>query len=153
MHDVGKAQVPVSLLDKPGRLADDEFAVMKKHPEYGFDFLARTDPDLDPSIVDAVVHHHEMLDGCGYPHGLTGDRIPDLTRIMTVCDIYGALAEKRAYKPPMETGEILRILGTLVDQGKLERALVRALEADVTGDAGLGRSAGHRATSGLRRIA
>lgn len=135
LHDVGKARVPVQLLDKPGRLAEDEFAVMRKHPEYGFDFLARTAPDLAPDIVDAVLHHHEMLDGAGYPHGLAGNAIPDLTRIMTVCDIYGALAEKRAYKAPMETSEILSILGTLADQGKLERALVRALEAVVTGDA------------------
>ena len=154
MHDVGKAQVPVHLLDKPGRLAEDEFAVMKKHPQYGFDFLARTDPDLDPGIVDAVVHHHEMLDGCGYPHGVMGNNIPDLTRIMTVCDIYGALAEKRAYKPPMETSEILQILGRLAEQGKVEHALVRALEAVVTGDASLRRPAAPRShTRALKRSA
>jgi len=154
MHDVGKAQVPVHLLDKPGRLAEDEFAVMKKHPQYGFDFLARTDPDLDPTIVDAVVHHHEMLDGSGYPHGLAAGSIPDLTRVMTVCDIYAALAEKRAYKAPMETSEILRILGTLVDQGKIERALVRALQAVVTGDDLLIRNAGlHRDRVPVRRRA
>lgn len=154
MHDVGKAQVPVQLLDKPGRLEEDEFAVMKKHPEYGFDFLRRTDPGMDRAVADAVHHHHEMLDGSGYPHGLAGNRIPDLTRIMSVCDIYGALAEKRAYKPPLETGEILRILGDLADKGKLERALVRALEAVVTGDHGLVRSAApKRATDGLKRSA
>ena len=154
MHDVGKAQVPVHLLDKPGRLETDEFAVMKKHPEFGFDFLRRTDPGMDRAIVDAVVHHHEMLDGSGYPHGMAGHRIPDLTRIMTVCDIYGALAEKRAYKPPLETGEILRILGDLADKGKLERALVRALEAVVTGDDCLVRSAvPKRAVDLLKRSA
>jgi HD-GYP domain-containing protein (c-di-GMP phosphodiesterase class II) len=154
LHDVGKAQVPVQLLDKPSRLADHEFAVMKKHPQYGFDFLARTSPDLDPSIVDAVVHHHEMLDGSGYPHGLTANALPDLTRVMTVCDIYAALAEKRAYKAPMETSEILRILGTLVDQGKLERALVRALAAVVTGDDILIRNAAvHRGRAPIRRNA
>lgn len=145
MHDVGKAQIPVHLLDKPGRLSEDEFAVMKKHPEFGFDFLARTEPDLDRDIVHAVRHHHEMLDGSGYPHGLGGDRIPDLTRIMTVCDIYGALAEKRSYKPPMETDEILRILGDLADKGKLEHALVRALGAVVKGDAALTRPRAPRA--------
>lgn len=137
MHDVGKAQVPVHLLDKPGRLEEEEFSVMKRHPEHGFAFLRRTDPTLDPSVLDAVVHHHEMLDGSGYPHGVAGGSIPDLTRIMTVCDIYGALAEKRAYKAPMATPEILSILGGLADKGKIERALVRALEAVVTGDHGL----------------
>lgn len=134
MHDVGKAQVPVHLLDKPGRLEVDEFEVMKRHPEHGFAFLKRTDPGLDAGVVDTVVHHHEMLDGSGYPHGLAGGSIPDLTRIITVCDIYGALAEKRAYKAPMATPEILAILGDLAGKGKVERALVRALEAVVTGD-------------------
>lgn len=139
-HDVGKAQIPVHLLDKPGRLAADEFDLMKRHPEYGHDFLTRTDPSIDPAILDAVVHHHEMLDGSGYPHGLAGHQIADLTRIMTVCDIYGALAEKRAYKPPMTSPEILVVLDGLAEAGKLERALVRAFARVLAEEAGAARA-------------
>lgn len=133
-HDVGKARVPVALLDKPGRLDAGEFAVMKIHPEAGFAFLSETDATIDPVVLDAVVHHHEMLDGSGYPHGLMGNEIGDLTRIMTVCDIYGALAERRAYKPALGHGDMMRILDSMAATGKLEKALVRVVEAVVHGD-------------------
>ncbi|WP_165498299.1 HD-GYP domain-containing protein [Siculibacillus lacustris] len=134
-HDVGKAKIPVALLDKPGRLAEREFGLVKKHPEYGWDFLRRSDPTMDPAILDAVLHHHEYLDGSGYPHGLTGREIPDLTRIMTICDIYGALAERRAYKAPMQAPEILKILQSMAEAGKLERALVDAFATLSAGEA------------------
>lgn len=133
-HDAGKARVPVDLLDKPGRLTDAEFAVVKMHPEWGWAHLKKAGGHVDPVVLDAVLHHHEALDGSGYPHGLKGGEIPDLTRVLTICDIYGALSERRAYKPPMPARQILEVLRDLATKGKVEGALVRALDWIVTGE-------------------
>lgn len=126
-HDAGKARVPVAVLDKPGRLTEAERAVVRCHPEWGRALLRRNDHRIDPVVLDAVLHHHEMLDGSGYPHGLAGAEISDTTRVLTICDVYGALSERRAYKPPMKSAEILAILDDMATTGKVERALVRAL--------------------------
>jgi len=134
IHDVGKAFVPIEVLDKPGRLDETEMAVMRTHPEAGERFLRNSPQNFDPQALDAALHHHEMLDGSGYPHGLAGGEVPDLTRIMTICDIYGALSEKRSYKAPLSKSDSMKILGGMAGQGKLENALVRALEAVVTND-------------------
>jgi HD-GYP domain-containing protein (c-di-GMP phosphodiesterase class II) len=133
-HDAGKARVPVDLLDKPGRLTDAEFDLIKMHPEWGWAHLKTADVAVDPVILDAVLHHHEALDGSGYPHGLRGGEIEDLTRVLTICDIYGALSERRAYKLPMPARQILEVLRDLAAKGKVEGALVRALDWIVTGE-------------------
>lgn len=126
VHDIGKANVPVSILDKPGRLTDDEMEVMRWHPVIGAEIIARS-PGIERTVVDVVRHHHEYLDGTGYPDGLSGDQIPDLVRIATIADIFGALVEKRAYKAPMsglEAHEILVKMGP-----KLDQPLVRVMRA------------------------
>lgn len=99
LHDVGKARVPVAILEKPGPLDGDEMAVMKKHPQFGLDALS-TAPGLPAEMLDMVIHHHEYLDGSGYPHGLCASEISDLVRMITVADVFGALIERRSYKPP-----------------------------------------------------
>ena len=122
LHDVGKAMVPVAILEKPRALDPDEMAIMKKHPEYGLQVLKCGD-GLQPEMLDIVVHHHEYLDGSGYPHGLHAREISDLVRITTICDVYSALVEKRAYKPPLSSQkayEIIREMGP-----KLDKDLVR----------------------------
>jgi putative nucleotidyltransferase with HDIG domain len=122
LHDVGKAMVPVAILEKPGPLDPDEMEVMKKHPEYGASALKDAD-GIAPEMIDIVIHHHEYLDGSGYPHRLQGREISDLVRIMTISDVYGALVEKRAYKPPLSSQkayEIIREMGP-----KLDKDLVR----------------------------
>jgi len=125
LHDIGKAQIPLAILEKPGPLDEDELAVMHKHPEYGLDAL-RTTSDLPAEMLDMVVHHHELLDGSGYPHGLHGSEISDLVRIMTISDIFGALIERRSYKPPLSGDAAYQIL---LDMGpKLDRDLVRAFK-------------------------
>jgi response regulator RpfG family c-di-GMP phosphodiesterase len=109
-------------LEKPGPLDPDEMAVMKKHPEYGIQAL-KGGADLQPEMIDIVAHHHEYLDGSGYPHGLQAREISDLVRITTVCDIYSALIEQRSYKPPL-SGQ--RAYDILLDMGaKLDKDLVR----------------------------
>jgi putative nucleotidyltransferase with HDIG domain len=125
LHDIGKAKIPLAILEKPGPLDENELAVMRKHPEYGLDAL-RTTSDLPAEMLDMVVHHHELLDGSGYPHGLHGAEISDLVRIMTISDIFGALIERRSYKPPLSGDAAYQIL---LDMGpKLDRDLVRAFK-------------------------
>jgi putative nucleotidyltransferase with HDIG domain len=125
LHDIGKARIPLAILEKPGRLDEQELTVMRKHPQYGFDALA-TVPDLPAEMLDMVVHHHEYLDGTGYPHGLKGSEIADLVRVITISDVFGALIERRSYKPPLTGDAAYKIL---VDMGpKLDRDLVREFQ-------------------------
>jgi len=123
LHDIGKARIPLAILEKPARLDDAEMAVMRKHPQYGLDALG-TVSGLPSEMLDMVVHHHELLDGSGYPHGLMGNEISDLVRIMTISDIFGALIERRSYKPPLSGEPAYQIL---TDMGpKLDVDLVKA---------------------------
>jgi putative nucleotidyltransferase with HDIG domain len=125
LHDIGKARIPLAILEKPSQLNDAEFAVMRKHPEYGFDAL-KSAPAIPSEMLDIVLHHHEMLDGSGYPHGFHGGEISDLVRMMTITDVFGALIERRSYKPPV-SGEAA--YQTLLDMGpKLDKDLVRAFK-------------------------
>ena len=125
LHDIGKARIPLAILEKPGRLDENELAVMRKHPEYGLDALG-TAAALPAEMLDMVVHHHEFLDGSGYPHGLQGSEISDLVRMMTISDVFGALIEKRSYKAPL-SGEVAYQI--LLDMGpKLDKDLVRAFK-------------------------
>jgi putative nucleotidyltransferase with HDIG domain len=122
LHDIGKAKVPISILEKPGPLDENEMIIMKQHPSSGGDALAGM-PDLSAEMIDVVVHHHEYLDGSGYPHGLSGSEISDLVRILTISDIFSALIERRAYKPPLPSETAYQIL---TDMGpKLDKDLVR----------------------------
>jgi len=122
LHDIGKARIPVSVLEKPGALDDTEREIIKQHPIFGSEALA-TMPGLSAQMVDVVLHHHEYLDGSGYPHGLKGGEISDLLRILTIADIFGALIERRSYKPPLP-GEVA--YQVLLDMGpKLDKDLVR----------------------------
>lgn len=129
LHDIGKATIPVSLLEKPGKLTDAEFKIVKAHPDIGWRYLASTGVRSD--ILHAVRHHHEALDGSGYPDGLSGDEIPDMTRIVTICDIYAALIERRSYKEPLSPAAAIDKLRTLANEAKIERALVEALASAV----------------------
>jgi putative nucleotidyltransferase with HDIG domain len=132
IHDLGKAGIPVAILEKPGPLVGDEIAVMRRHPELGFE-AARGMRGLDSEMLDMVVHHHEYLDGSGYPHGLKADRISDLVRIMTIADIFGALIERRSYRAPMTCEQAYRILE---DMGpKLDTDLVREFRSFATAQA------------------
>lgn len=123
LHDIGKAQIPVAILDKPGKLDDDERAVIQGHPALGFRILSGT-PGISAEILDGVLHHHELLDGSGYPDGLAGGEIKDLVRMLTISDIFAALVENRGYKPPLPRNEAYQILRSM--DGKLEQPLVTA---------------------------
>jgi len=123
LHDIGKANIPLSILDKPGRLDPDEEKIMRTHPVIGYDIL-KAQPEFSEEILDGVRHHHEYLDGSGYPDGLTAPEISDLVRLLTISDIYAALIEARPYRAPMIGPAAYKILEGM--EGKLEGSLVRA---------------------------
>lgn len=126
LHDVGKARIPLTILEKPGPLDQDELTVMRRHPELGLEAL-KSSPAIEPDMMDMVVHHHEYLDGSGYPQGLKGREISDLTRLITISDVFAALIERRSYKPPLPNGKAYEIL---LDMGpKLDKDLVREFQS------------------------
>ena len=124
VHDVGKAHIPLAILDKPGRLTDEEMLQIREHPRLGHDTLARSGDDFSPETLDVVLHHHEMLDGSGYPDALAGEDISDLVRLMTISDIFSALIEERPYKAPLSRDKAYEVLQSM--EGKLDSDLVRA---------------------------
>jgi HD-GYP domain-containing protein (c-di-GMP phosphodiesterase class II) len=125
LHDIGKARIPLAILEKPGPLDESEMALMRRHPEYGLEALGDNSA-VAPEMRDIIVHHHELLDGSGYPHGLKGNEICDLVRIMTIADIFAALVERRSYKPPFSSEAAYQIL---LDMGpRLDKDLVRAFK-------------------------
>lgn len=103
LHDIGKIGVNEQILDKPGKLTEEEFAEIKTHPEKGAAILENI-PGID-AIIDAVLFHHEKWDGQGYPKGLAGEDIPFLARIITVADVYEAITDDRPYRAGMEFEE------------------------------------------------
>jgi putative nucleotidyltransferase with HDIG domain len=122
-HDIGKARIPLALLDKPGRLDPEERALIETHPGAGYEAL-KGNAGISPEILDAVRHHHEFLDGSGYPDALCAESIKDIVRMLTISDIFAALIEQRTYKPTMPREKAYEIL--LGMHGKLERSLVEA---------------------------
>lgn len=128
LHDIGKAQVPLEILNKPDKLTAEEMAVMRTHPAIGHRLLA-DQGRFDPRLLDVVRHHHEYLDGSGYPDGLRDAEISDLNRLTTICDIYAALIERRAYKPPLSPEKAFSIMAAM--GGKLDRALLHAFRGVV----------------------
>jgi putative nucleotidyltransferase with HDIG domain len=123
LHDVGKAFVPVAILDKPGKLTEEEMSVMRRHPRLGYDALA-AQGGFPPEMLDVVLHHHELLDGTGYPNGLRGDQISDIVRLTTIVDIHTALVEKRAYRLPFTHAKAFEIMEQM--GGKLDQHLLQA---------------------------
>lgn len=119
LHDIGKICLPLSLLNKPGKLTEEEFAEIKKHPLYGYNLLKRN--NCFSSIVKkSIISHHENEDGTGYPQNLTSDKIPAFAKIIHVADVYDALTAKRVYKDALTSAQALEYLtvnsGTMFDK-------------------------------------
>lgn len=109
LHDLGKVGITDDVLLKPGRLTDEEFAKIKEHPQRGYDILKRLEPLKD--MLPGVLHHHESWDGSGYPHGLAGEEIPQIARILAIADTFDAITSNRPYRaglPPVKAANILR---------------------------------------------
>lgn len=125
LHDLGKIGIPDEILNKPGRLTAGERAVIETHPRLGYE-MASTAPSLSEALP-VILHHHERVDGRGYPHGLAGDDIPLSARVVAVADVWDALTSDRAYRPGWAPAEALAHIeagaGTHFDAGAV-RALV-----------------------------
>ncbi len=117
LHDIGKIGIPEALLNKPDRLTDEEFEVIKSHPQKGADILKPLE-QLSSSLP-GVLHHHERFDGCGYPQGLKGSDIPFLARIIAVADTFDAITSNRAYRSAKAAEKAMSIIdkvaGTQLD--------------------------------------
>jgi putative nucleotidyltransferase with HDIG domain len=123
LHDVGKAFIPVAILDKQEPLTLEEMSEMREHPRRGFDALAKQG-GFPPEMLDVVLHHHEFLDGTGYPDGLSGKEISDIVRLTTIVDIYAALVEKRAYRLQFTHVRAFSMMEEMGD--KLDQQLLQA---------------------------
>lgn len=110
MHDIGKIGIPDAILQKPGRLTEPEFEIMKRHPLFGGDMLANTGIGMMDMASEIALCHHERWDGSGYPAGLEGEHIPLAARIVAIVDIYDALTHKRYYKPAFAEDKTLEIM-------------------------------------------
>ncbi len=110
LHDVGKIGIPDRVLLKPGRLDDEEMRVMRTHPRRGHDILASIGGERIATVATVVLHHHEAVDGSGYPDGIRDGSIPLLSRIVSIADSYDAIATVRPYHRPRPHEEIMRIL-------------------------------------------
>ncbi len=107
LHDLGKAFTPNEVLNKPGKLTDEEFAIMKSHPSKGYHILKET-PSIDDVALDVCLHHHEKINGSGYPEGLSGEMISQFAKMGAVCDVYDAITSNRPYKSGWDPAESIR---------------------------------------------
>lgn len=109
LHDMGKMRVPLSVLNKPGKLTRDEFEIMKSHPGMGYE-LVRNDKNLSPEVLSIVRNHHERLNGQGYPDNLTEENITFYTKIVSITDVYDAITSDRVYHDGMTPHDALKSL-------------------------------------------
>jgi len=110
LHDIGKMAMPLDVLNKPGKLSDDEYAIMRSHPERGHAMLLAAQTAVSDAVLDVCLHHHEKVDGTGYPHRLAGEEISLLARMGAICDVYDAITSNRPYKTAWDaSGSLARM--------------------------------------------
>jgi HD-GYP domain-containing protein (c-di-GMP phosphodiesterase class II) len=124
LHDLGKAVMPPGILNKPGKLTDEEFAIMRAHPVEGHKMLKMVG-DMDPMAMDVCLHHHEKVDGSGYPKGLKDKEITLFAKMGAVCDVYDAITSNRPYKAGWDPAESLRKMAEWCE-GHFDRAVFQA---------------------------
>ncbi len=132
MHDIGKARIDLSILDKPDALSREERGIMKRHPEFGAEILM-ADGQFEREVIDIALRHHEYLDGSGYPDGFREDEISDLIRVMTIVDIFSALIDRRSYKQPIPRASAYQLMQRM--HGKIDMQLLKAFEPIALQDA------------------
>lgn len=115
LHDMGKSKIPSAVLNKPAKLNDDEFAIMKQHSMLGFEIL-REKKDFSDSVSFAVLQHHEKMNGSGYPMGVTSDKISPYAKILSVSDVYDALVTDRPYKKSYSQRNAVEIIMSMTEE-------------------------------------
>lgn len=149
MHDIGKIDVTDSILNKAGRLTDDEFCLMKKHVDIGAELMTGIGENID-GLIDGILYHHERFDGKGYPNGLSDTDIPLVARIICIADCYDAMTSNRVYRKRLSNeyvrAEFVKCSGTqfdpvlteifvrLIDSGEMVPYTVDGLATTKTGD-------------------
>lgn len=130
MHDIGKIGIPDSIMLKPGKLTEEEFAVMKTHPQIGAEILGDADSELLQIAKTVALTHHEKWDGSGYPNGLAGENIPVEGRIVAVADVFDALTSKRPYKDAWSVEKTMALMHE--QKGRhFEPRLIKLLEQNL----------------------
>ncbi len=124
LHDLGKAAIPLAVLNKPGKLTDEEFELVKSHPVEGWKML-RQGSDVEPAVLDACLHHHEKTDGTGYPDRLGNDKLSTIARMAAICDVYDAITSNRPYKNGWDPAESIRRMADWT-RGHLDSRLFQA---------------------------
>lgn len=136
LHDIGKLEVPLSILDKPGRLTPEEFAVVQKHPRIGYEMIADAGP-VSSAVKQIVLQHHENFDGSGYPMCLDRYHGYRHARLVHICDVYEAMCAKRPYKLPMPREQVREFIqsktGTMFDP-ELVRKFLDVVPAYLVGE-------------------
>lgn len=122
LHDIGKLKVPNEILDKPAKLTYEEFEIIKNHPGYGCEILSKI-PSINSAILDTIMHHHEKIDGTGYPDGLKNVEISIFSQIVGISDIFDAVTSDRPYHKKASIENAFDIL--INDNKKLDRALIK----------------------------
>ena len=128
LHDLGKAHIPLEILNKPGKLSDAEFALMRGHPGAGHALLQGQ--GLPAPVLDACLHHHEKIDGTGYPHRLPAEQITTLARMAAICDVYDAITSDRPYKNGWDPAESIRKMAEWC-KGHFDEAVFKAFVKSV----------------------
>lgn len=105
LHDIGKLVIPEEILNKPGKLTDEEFAIVKSHPKYGYELLRNQ--NIDSRIKKSALMHHERYDGSGYPNGLSEELLSDFAMIVAIADVYDAMTATRAYRVPLSPFQVI----------------------------------------------
>lgn len=123
LHDIGKMGLSEALLEKPGRLDEEERRAVQSHPEYGHALLLGS-PNVGAVALDVCLHHHERIDGGGYPHGLTGAQLSVFARMGAICDVYDAVTSERPYKAPWGPSDALARM--IAWEGHFDPRLIRA---------------------------
>jgi HD-GYP domain-containing protein (c-di-GMP phosphodiesterase class II) len=123
LHDMGKAMMPLEVLNKPAKLTDAEYQIMKTHPQHGYDLLLEG-KGVGETTLDVALHHHERPDGKGYPHGLSGDALTRVARMGAVCDVYDAITSNRPYKAGWDPAESIAKMASW--NGQFDPAIFQA---------------------------
>ena len=128
LHDMGKSKIPLNILNKPGRLTDDEFAIIKEHSLLGYRIIKEKN-EFNDSICFAVLQHHEKMNGSGYPMGVGSDKIVPYAKILSVVDVYDALVTERPYKKAFSQRTAVEMVMSM--SGELDITAMRSFLSSV----------------------